>query len=111
MTGEDRTQRSGLADPLRRALEALARTERLLVALDFDGTLAPEVDQPDAARALPEAHAAVERLAALPATRVALVSGRSVTDLEQVSRFGDEVLLVGSHGIELRLDDRTRGRR
>ena len=33
------------------------------------------------------------------------MSGRSVADLERVSRFGDEVLLVGSHGIELRLDD------
>ena len=102
MTGEDR---AGLGDPLRSALEEIARTERLLVALDFDGTLAPEVDDPDAARALPAAHAAVERLAALPGTRVALVSGRSVDDLERVSRFGDEVLLVGSHGIELRLDD------
>ena len=105
MAGEDRVQRSGLADPLRRALEALARSERLLVALDFDGTLAPEVDDPDAARALPAAHAAIERLVTLPDTRVALVSGRSVDDLERVSRFGDEVLLVGSHGIELRLDD------
>ncbi|HEY8319303.1 MAG TPA: trehalose-phosphatase [Amnibacterium sp.] len=95
----------GIPGSLRDALEELATTERLLVALDFDGTLAPEVDEPDAARALPEAHAAVERLAALPATRVALVSGRSVADLERVSRFGDEVLLVGSHGIELRLDD------
>jgi trehalose 6-phosphate phosphatase len=94
-----------LPDPLREALAALAETERLLVALDFDGTLAPEVDEPDAARALPEARSAIERLARLPATRVALVSGRSIGDLEQVSRFGDEVLLVGSHGIELRLDD------
>ncbi|HEY0373147.1 MAG TPA: trehalose-phosphatase [Amnibacterium sp.] len=105
MTTHDDTERPELGDPLREALETLASTERLLVALDFDGTLAPEVDDPDAARALPAAHAAVERLAVLPDTRVALVSGRSVDDLERVSRFGDEVLLVGSHGIELRLDD------
>ncbi|MCU1473076.1 trehalose-phosphatase [Amnibacterium sp.] len=105
MTTQDPTERPELGDPLREALETLASTERLLVALDFDGTLAPEVDDPDAARALPAAHAAVERLAVLPGTRVALVSGRSVDDLERVSRFGDEVLLVGSHGIELRLDD------
>jgi trehalose 6-phosphate phosphatase len=96
---------TALDDPLRAALEALAATPRLLVALDFDGTLAPEVDRPEAARALPEARAAIERLAALADTRVALVSGRRLDDLERVSRFGDEVLLVGSHGIELRLDD------
>ncbi|MDH2442902.1 trehalose-phosphatase [Amnibacterium sp. CER49] len=86
-------------------LAALARTPRLLVALDFDGTLAPEVDEPDRARALPEARRAVERLLAMPATRVALVSGRSLDDLERVSHMGSDVLLVGSHGIELRLDD------
>jgi trehalose 6-phosphate phosphatase len=90
--------------PLREALDALAGAGRLLVALDFDGTLAPTVDEPAKARALPEARAAVERLARLPATRVALVSGRGLADLERVSGAGDDVLLVGSHGIELRLD-------
>ena len=36
-------------------LQALAGTERLLVALDFDGTLSPLTDEPMAARMLPEA--------------------------------------------------------
>ncbi len=87
------------------ALRELARVRRLLVALDFDGTLAPEVDSPEKARALPEARAAVLRLRALPNTRVALVSGRSLRSLIEVSDLPDDVLLVGSHGIELRLDD------
>lgn len=96
---------SGVRRDLRDALGALAATPRLLVALDFDGTLAPVVDDPEKARATPEARAAVERLIAAPDTRVALVSGRSLRDLEQVAPFGDRVLLVGSHGIELRLDE------
>jgi len=96
---------SGLRRELRDALGALAATPRLLIALDFDGTLAPEVDDPEKARATPEARAAVERLIELPRTRVALVSGRSLKDLEQVAPFDDRVLLVGSHGIELRLDE------
>jgi trehalose 6-phosphate phosphatase len=96
---------TGVRRDLRDALGTLAATPRLLVALDFDGTLAPEVDDPEKARATPEARAAVERLIALPDTRVALVSGRSLRDLEQVAPFDDAVLLVGSHGIELRLDD------
>lgn len=96
---------SGVRRDLRDALAALAATPRLLVALDFDGTLAPVVDDPEKARATPEARAAVERLIALPDTRVALVSGRALKDLEQVATFGDRVLLVGSHGIELRLDE------
>ncbi|AYF97132.1 trehalose-phosphatase [Protaetiibacter intestinalis] len=89
------------------ALRELARVRRLLVALDFDGTLAPEVDSPEQARALPEARDAVLRLLALPRTRVALVSGRALRSLIHVAQLPDETLLVGSHGIEIRLDDPT----
>jgi trehalose 6-phosphate phosphatase len=96
---------SRLPEPFIGALRELARTKRLLVALDFDGTLAPEVDDPIMARALPEARAAVLRLAAMPNTRVALVSGRALASLIHVSDLPDNVLLVGSHGIELRLDN------
>jgi len=96
---------SRLPEPLVGALRELARTPRLLVALDFDGTLAPEVDDPERARALPEARTAVLRLLAMPRTRVALVSGRSLASLEHVSQLPDNTLLIGSHGIEIRLDD------
>ena len=96
---------AGLPEALVGALHELARVKRLLVALDFDGTLAPEVDDPTKARALPLAHESVLRLRALPNTRVALVSGRALRSLEEVSGLPDDVLLVGSHGIELRLDN------
>lgn len=86
------------------ALGRLATTPRLLVALDFDGTLAPEVDSPMRARALPDAHAAVRRLAVLEQTHVALVSGRDLASLSEISEMPDAVLLVGSHGIEVRVD-------
>ena len=76
---------------------------RLLVALDFDGTLAPEVDDPLAARALPEATAALEALRALPETVVALVAGRSLDSLAHVGQVPPETPLVGSHGLEVRL--------
>jgi trehalose 6-phosphate phosphatase len=94
----------GLTRELVGALHEIARVKRLLVALDFDGTLAPEVDDPEQARATPEARSAVLALLALPNTRVALVSGRSLVSLEQVADLPDEALLVGSHGIEIRLD-------
>jgi len=95
---------SKLPEPLIGAMRELARAKRLLIALDFDGTLAPEVDDPEKARALPEARAAVLRLLAMPHTRVALVSGRALGSLEQVADLPDAALLVGSHGIEIRLD-------
>lgn len=81
---------------------ALAATPRLLVALDFDGTLAPLVDEPMRARMLPVARAALDALLVLPDTWVALVSGRSLSDLRVIAEHDDaaQVLLAGSHGAE-----------
>ncbi|MCU1438237.1 MAG: trehalose phosphatase [Naasia sp.] len=95
---------SGVPRQLRDALASLARTDRLLVALDFDGTLAPVVDDPAKARALPGSRAAVLRLLDVRDTRVALVSGRAMESLEEVAAVRDDTLLVGSHGVEVRLD-------
>jgi len=81
-------------------LASLAATDELLVACDFDGTLAPIVGDPAAARALPEASAALARLGTVPATTVAVISGRALADLATVSKLDSTVLQVGSHGTE-----------
>jgi len=84
------------------AVAKLAGAKRLLVALDFDGTLAPFVDVPRSARALPQAKAALDRLEALPDTWVAYVSGRPLSSLEAVTEADEDALLIGSHGVEIR---------
>ncbi|WP_313544585.1 trehalose-phosphatase [Leifsonia aquatica] len=84
------------------AIRRLASTDRLLLALDFDGTLAPFVDVPRGARALPEAKAALDRLEKLPRTWVAYVSGRPLASLETVTEADEDALLIGSHGVEIR---------
>lgn len=99
------SREAGLPPALLAELDRLASVDRLLVALDFDGTVAPIVDEPSAARALPEAHAALLALAAMPRTTVALVSGRSLASLAEVAKVPDSVPLVGSHGLEVRLGD------
>jgi trehalose 6-phosphate phosphatase len=88
---------------LDRLLGRVASTPRLLVALDFDGTLSPLVDDPMSARMLPAARDAVAALTAAPATTVALVSGRSIPDLRIIAEHTDDspVLLAGSHGAEV----------
>lgn len=68
-------------EQLRAAIARVAASDPLLVALDFDGTLSPLVDDPMDARMLPAARTAVDALLAAPATIVALVSGRSIVDL------------------------------
>ena len=95
---------TGPIDPdLRAALAQIARVPQLLVACDYDGTLAPIVVDPTTAVPLPEAVAAVRSLAALPQTSVAVVSGRALRDLAILSRLPAEVHLIGSHGSEFDL--------
>ncbi|GLK17761.1 trehalose-phosphatase [Herbiconiux flava] len=93
--------------PTAEALQRLAATPVLLIALDFDGTLAPIVDVPADARALPEARDAVLALLDLPATHVAYVSGRAMESLAAVSDLPDHALLAGSHGVEVRTEGRV----
>ncbi|ODU04295.1 MAG: trehalose-phosphatase [Pseudonocardia sp. SCN 72-86] len=106
-----------MTESLDAALARLADVPTLLVALDFDGVLAPIVPVPSDARPLPASARAIEGLAALPGTTVALVSGRGLDDLRAVSGFGPPAVLVGSHGGEFSdagtelLDDAQRARR
>lgn len=84
------------------AIEAVSTTPVLLVALDFDGTLSPLVDDPMRARMTPRARAAVDELAALPDTVVALVSGRSLGHLREIAEHDDAspLWLAASHGVQ-----------
>jgi trehalose 6-phosphate phosphatase len=90
-----------LRPALRDALVAAASSERLLVAVDFDGTLAPIVAVPADARSLPGGLETLAQLAALPQTSAALVSGRARADLAALAPVSNDVRLVGSHGAEV----------
>lgn len=85
---------------LESALEVIGGARRLLVASDYDGTIAPIVQDP--ARALPDpvAMQALERLADMDSTVVALISGRSLADLMRVVTPDPKILLLGTHGTE-----------
>lgn len=72
----------------------------VLVALDFDGVLAPLVDDPADSRVSPEAISALRRLAAAPRIRLALVSGRGAEELVGLAEVPEDTLVVGSHGAE-----------
>jgi trehalose-phosphatase len=94
---------AGLPAELLDAAARLCARRPLLLALDFDGVLAPIVQRPMDARPLAGTRRLVEELAATEGVTVALVSGRARADLRTVSGLGDVpgVLLVGSHGAEV----------
>ncbi|GEK23346.1 trehalose-phosphatase [Cellulomonas xylanilytica] len=79
------------ADPARRPL---------LVALDFDGTLAPLQDDPSASRILPAGVEVLARLAQTSGVALALVSGRAMHDLHVLAQVPEGTFLIGSHGAE-----------
>ncbi len=71
----------------------------LLLASDFDGTLARLAQDPWAAAIIPSAQRALRRLAVQPRVEVALISGRTVPDLAARARIGG-VSYHGDHGAE-----------
>ena len=84
---------------LPRTLDAfVAAGEGAWLGLDFDGSLAPIVDDPAAARILPAARAALARLASVLGG-IAVVSGRPAAFL--AARVGlDGVTYAGIYGLE-----------
>ncbi len=96
-------QAAPVADPsLREALEEFVARDRILIAVDFDGTLAPIVEDPETAEPLPLAAEAITALAGLPRTHVAVISGRPLEQLRRlVVDHAEGVALVGSHGAEI----------
>lgn len=88
-------------DPLQAIIDQVVSTPVLLVATDFDGTLSPLIEEFD--RPLPSRHAmaALERMAALANTRVAVVSGRGLVDLQARIGVHRGWEYCGSHGAEI----------
>lgn len=79
---------------------ARRRAGRIVLLLDFDGTLAPIVDRPEDATLPPETRRALERLRRAPDVAMALVSGRGLADVRERAAL-PEVAYAGNHGMEI----------
>jgi trehalose 6-phosphate phosphatase len=81
-------------------LAARAAAGRMLLGLDFDGTLAPIVPRPEDAALPARTRPLLEALAARSDTTVALISGRGLADL--AVRVGiPDLFYAGNHGLEI----------
>jgi trehalose 6-phosphate phosphatase len=79
---------------------SLAAAEQLLLFFDFDGTLAPIVDESSEARMPRESREALSVLAGWKGITLAIISGRALADLRE--RVGLENLIyAGNHGLEI----------
>jgi len=92
--------RSELQSALR---DLFADRERLALCVDFDGTLAPIVQDPNDATLPTRTRRHLSALADRPAVDVAVVSGRELEDIQ--ARVGvDGLDYAGNHGFELARD-------
>jgi trehalose 6-phosphate phosphatase len=72
----------------------------LMAILDYDGTLTPIAHSPEAAVLAPSVRATLSRLAQNGRTRLAILSGRSLSDVRR--RVGlDAIVYGGCHGLEI----------
>jgi len=85
---------------MRPVLDSAVEARVLLVACDYDGTLAMIVDDPAAAHPDPRAIQALRDLAALPNTVVAIISGRARAHLAGFLGDIPGAVLIGGHGGE-----------
>lgn len=81
-------------------LELRSRAGRMLVALDFDGTLSPIVERPEDAALFEGLAGPLRDLVARTDTVAAIVSGRGLEDVR--ARVGlNELYYAGNHGFEI----------
>ncbi|HEX6277416.1 MAG TPA: bifunctional alpha,alpha-trehalose-phosphate synthase (UDP-forming)/trehalose-phosphatase, partial [Polyangiaceae bacterium] len=91
----------GNAAEISRLARELSALPEVFFALDYDGTLMPIHETPEAARPDPELSALLEELSRLRGVHVAIVSGRSKDSLSDfVGSFS--VALVAEHGVWVR---------
>jgi trehalose-phosphatase len=76
-------------------------TRQKLLLLDFDGTLAPIVPTPGEAKLEKEIEEALALLSASRRCKIAIISGRSLSDLMSHFRC-DNLIYAGNHGFEIK---------
>ncbi|KHL18992.1 UNVERIFIED_CONTAM: hypothetical protein LK11_04695 [Mumia flava] len=105
MPSSEAPQPAPTTDAGRAALDAVvADPARALLALDFDGTLAPIVDDPEQAAVHPRAVAALDRIGPCLG-KVAVVTGRPVLTALRLGGFDDRpglsrLSILGQYGAE-----------
>jgi trehalose 6-phosphate phosphatase len=78
----------------------IAAAERIILFLDFDGTVAPIVPDPDDARLPAATRAVLVKLAAEPHVTMVFISGRALKDIRKRIAI-DSAIYAGNHGFEI----------
>jgi len=91
-----------LTEAKERMLRAYRADHPLVLLFDYDGTLVPIVEHPSLATLAPRTRDLLDRLARRPRVFLGILSGRKLSDLEQLVGFV-HVFYAGAAGLELNL--------
>jgi len=80
--------------------EYVGNAGKLVLLLDYDGTISPIVATPELAVIPEKTKAVLERLAVMPNILVAIVSGRNYNNVKQLVGI-DSLIYAGNHGLEI----------
>lgn len=94
-----------LIDNLPQIKQRLEGVDRLALFLDYDGTLVPFAAIPEEALPSPQVRRTVRALATNSRCKLAIISGRQLSDLKEMLGDITGLALAGSHGLELATSD------
>lgn len=86
-------------------VKKIALAPRVFFFFDYDGTLTPIVSKPARAVLKKATRSVLRRLSCFPGVKIAVVSGRSLKDLQDMVGPILEIIYVGNHGLELKGQD------
>lgn len=89
-----------MAPPIERFLREVAASDRAVLALDYDGTLAPFHRRPQDAIPYPQVRGLLGRIMASGRTRVVVVSGRPASEVLALLDLRPAPEIWGAHGWE-----------
>lgn len=84
-------------------LQRLKSSRGLLLLFDFDGTLVDIAPTPDKIAPSPDLKLLLRQLVERPLTNVAIISGRSLTELQEYIPSSIPLAFAGCHGCELQM--------
>lgn len=87
---------------LKKIKDKIKNSDKVLLFLDYDGSLAPFNEDPMQAFIVPKSRKNLKKLRADSSYHLSLVSGRKLSELKKIFPFAD-VNYAGSHGLELEL--------
>jgi trehalose-phosphatase len=82
--------------------ERIALTPKVFFFFDYDGTLTPIVSRPERAMLKPAMKSILLQLSRFQRVRVAVISGRSLLDLQRMAGSIPGITYVGNHGLEMK---------